>query len=217
VVAADLTIAVVPEGGPVIVVAKLDGDGRRLRLNDGACDPESNFWTGTMALDLSPGEGCLYRVDPSGSVLPVLSGIGISNGLGWSPDGSRMYYIDSLAGGVDVLDLDLRSGRVVRTRLVEIANDARSPVGMTVADGMAVDAEGHLWVAVFGAGQVRRYAPDGELRMVIDVPHPAPTSCAFGGEDLRDLYITTGGGDRRAHIFRCQPGVRGRPAATFAG
>lgn len=212
-VALDARVVVLQASGQVDLLVEFDNPEGRLRLNDGGCAPDGAFWVGSMARDLSPGKGALYRVVPTGEAREVLRDVGISNGLGWSPDGERMYYIDSLAGGLDVLEGPI--GELRRARLLDIPDDRTSPIGTTVPDGMTVDAEGHLWVAVFGAGEVRRYSPGGVLELVIRTPHPAPTSCAFGGREMRDLFITSGA-EASEHVFHCRPGVRGLPAADFA-
>jgi sugar lactone lactonase YvrE len=164
----------------------------------------------------------------------MLAGVTISNGMDWSDDDRTMYFIDSfahgddsLAYGVDVFDFDAPTGSMSnRRRLAEVRNDPSAPAGFTAPDGMTLDSQGHLWVAVHGAGEVRRYDPEGTLVGVVELPVVGVTSVAFGGDDLGDLYITTNtafaAGDARAHaneggIFRCRPGVRGRPANTFAG
>jgi sugar lactone lactonase YvrE len=178
-----------------------------LRMNDGKVDPAGRFWAGSMAYDERPGPGWLYRLDPDRSVHRVIGGLGISNGMDWSDDATAMYFIDSLAGGVDVLDFDVQQGNVSnRRRVIEI------PESLGVPDGMTLDAEGCLWVAIWGAGEVRRFTPDGALLGVVELPEEGTTCCAFGGTELRDLYITSG-----ASLYRCVPGVRGRPVNRFGG
>lgn len=167
------------EGGPPPVA---------LRSNDGGVDPAGRFWFGTIAWDMTPQVAALYRVDqaPGGSVTRVLTGVSISNGLGWSPDGTVMYYIDSGTGRVDRFGYDLATGAVHDRRpLVTIPAEAGVP------DGLAVDAEGAVWVALFGGAAVRRYRPDGQLDRVVAVPARNVTSCAFVGDRLDRLAITT--------------------------
>ena len=127
---------------------------------------------------------------------------------------------------MDAFDFDLETGELTnRRQIAAVEWDETSPAGLTIADGMTVDAEDHLWVAIFGAGEVRRYAPSGELTQVIELPVPGVTSCAFGGEDMADLYITSavdlaGRTDTSAGaggLFRCRPGPKGRPSYLFAG
>lgn len=208
----------------VHVAPFLEGDDS-VRMNDGKCDRLGRFWAGTMAYDLRAGAAVLCRLDTDHSVHTVLPGVTLSNGLDWSDDGGTMYYIDSLAFGVDALDVDMPGGTVSnRRRLVDIPNDPTSPCGFTLADGLTVDAEGQVWVAIHGAGEVRRYDPRGRLTQVVELPVACPTSVAFGGEDLGDLYITSGSAHSRAGtssadggLFRCRPGVRGRLANLFGG
>lgn len=159
-----------------------------LRSNDGGVDPAGRFWFGTIAWDLTPGVAALYRMDdpPTGPVTRVLGGVSISNGIGWSPDAASMYYIDSGTGRVDRFDYDVATGAATDRRAL-----ATIPAEAGVPDGLAVDAEGAVWVALFGGASVRRYLPDGRLDHVVEVPTPNVTSCAFVGDDLRRLVITT--------------------------
>ncbi|HEX9336020.1 MAG TPA: SMP-30/gluconolactonase/LRE family protein, partial [Pseudonocardiaceae bacterium] len=156
------------------------------RGNDAAVDAAGHLWAGTMPYDETPGGGRLYRVGPGGEVVTVLDGVTVSNGIGWSPDERRMYYVDSPTRRIDMFDYDVATGE---------ARDRRSLVELTdtdgVPDGLCVDAEGCVWVAVHDAGQVRRYTPDGVLDRTIEVPAAQVTACCFGGDDLADLYITT--------------------------
>jgi sugar lactone lactonase YvrE len=214
-------------GGPVELVAPVIADDDDLRMNDGKCDPQGRFWAGSMSYRFTAGAGTLWRLDADGSVHTMLTGLTISNGLDWTDDQGTMYFIDSMDFGVDALDFDAATGEVAnRRRAVDVPDDPTSPHGLTVPDGMTLDAEGALWVAVHGAGEVRRYAPGGELLQVVTIPPLSATSVAFGGEDLDELYITCAGSypegfphDRanEGGLFRCRPGVRGRPANLFAG
>ncbi|MFI6803608.1 SMP-30/gluconolactonase/LRE family protein [Streptomyces luteogriseus] len=154
------------------------------RANDAAVAPDGTLWAGTMRYDEAPGGGTLSRVTGDGSVDVVLDDVAVSNGTGWSPDGRLMYYIDSPTRRVDVFDH--ADGRITgRRTLAEIEEGAGFP------DGLTVDAEGCVWVALWQGSAVRRYTPDGELDRVIELPVPLVTACAFGGADLSDLYITT--------------------------
>ncbi|WP_436499220.1 SMP-30/gluconolactonase/LRE family protein [Actinokineospora sp. HUAS TT18] len=186
-----------------------------VRFNDAKCDPVGRLWAGTMHASL-PGLGALYRFDLDGSVVPVRTGVGISNGLGWSPDGTRMYYVDSAARTLEVHDYDLATGELANGRpLVAFEPGCGDP------DGLAVDAEGGIWVALWDGAQVRRYAPDGTLSAIVPVPASRPTSCAFAGPDLDVLVITTArGADLEAGaglLYTCRPGVRGAPATPYLG
>ncbi|MEY9991070.1 sugar lactone lactonase YvrE [Streptomyces sp. V4I8] len=154
------------------------------RANDAAVAPDGSLWAGTMRYDEAPGGGTLSRVTGDGAVDVILDDVAVSNGTGWSPDGRLMYYIDSPSRRVDVFDFaDGRAGN--RRPLAEIEDGAGFP------DGLTVDAEGCVWVALWEGAAVRRYTPDGELDRVIPLPVPRVTACAFAGPDLTDLYITT--------------------------
>lgn len=184
------------------------------RMNDGACDRAGRFYAGTMDNDEAPGRGAFYRLDPDHTVTELFDGVGISNGVGWSPDDRLMYYIDSLAYRVDVLDYDPETGQMGDRRPF-----ARLGSGQTVPDGMTVDAEGGVWVAVWGGSVIQRYATDGTLTGVVRLPAAHVTSCAFGGPDLDQLYITTAAGPGRSGgaLFTCPPGVKGLPAYSYRG
>jgi len=160
-------------------------------------------------------------VDPFGHVTVQVQGVTISNGIAWSPDGGVMYYIDTPTRTVDAFDFDVAAGVASRRRtLLGIPHDE----GTGLPDGLTVDADGHLWVAMWDGGTLRRYRPDGTLDAVIPVGTPRVTSCAFGGPDLDELFITsaTVGVDpdvaARTHagaLYRIRPGVRGLPATPF--
>lgn len=139
------------------------------RANDAAVAPDGSLWAGTMRYDEAPGGGSLSRFTGDGSVRTVLDDVAVSNGTGWSPDGRLMYYIDSPTRRVDVFtyDADAEGGRVSGRRpLAEIEEGAGFP------DGLTVDAEGCVWVALWDGGAVRRYTPAGELDQVIELPTP---------------------------------------------
>ena len=156
-----------------------------LRMNDGKIDPAGRFWGGSMAYDERAGAGSLYVLEGT-TVTQVLSGVGISNGLDWSPDGRSFYFIDSLTRRLSVFDFEAASGLISNPRsLVEFDESFGLP------DGLTVDSEGCIWVAGWGAWKVQRYSPVGEFLGSVDVPAANVTSCTFGGEDLMDLYITT--------------------------
>jgi len=187
-------------------------------MNEGGCDPDGRFYCGSMAYDQRPGAGALYRLDPDGSVRVVLGSVTISNGLEWSPDGSRAYYNDTPTHRIDVFDYDGESGLTGRRPFAEVPVQAGGP------DGLTVDVEGGVWVALYGGGAVRRYTPEGMLDGVIEVPAKQVTACTFGGSDLDQLYITTSreelkpGEDPLAgSLFRAAVGVAGLPVREFAG
>ena len=200
-------IATVPEARP------------ELRFNDGKSDPRGRFWAGTMAYDEAAGAGSLYRLDAAGSVSRVLAGVTISNGLAWSDDAATMYYIDSPTQRIDAFSYAAETGEIRDRRpVVHIPAELGSP------DGMTIDADGGLWVALWGGGAIHRYL-DGRLDRVIRLPVSRPTSCTFGGPDLDELYVTSAwkglsADARRAEplagaLFRVRPGVRGVPPSVF--
>jgi sugar lactone lactonase YvrE len=190
------------------------------RMNDGACDPAGRFWTGTLADDHREGGGALYRLDPDGRTSLVLDGLTISNGLGWSPDGTTMYLADSGPRTVTAFRFDVGRGTLADGRVLVTV-----PASTGAPDGLTVDAAGGVWIAIFGGGQVARYAPDGTLRETLLVPATQATSCAFGGPGLRRLYVTTATEDwtdeqRRADpaaglVYRFATDAVGIPARRF--
>jgi sugar lactone lactonase YvrE len=190
-----------------------------LRMNEGGCDPDGRFYCGSMAYDARRGAGSLYRLDPDLSVHTVLDGVTISNGIVWSLDGSHVYYIDTPTQRIDVFDIDPDTGMLTGRRpFVRIDAADGAP------DGMTIDAEGGLWVALWGGGEVRRYSPAGTLDARITLPASRVTACAFGGPELRDLYITTsrlevpGGAEPAAGaLFWAAPGVAGLAPHPFRG
>jgi sugar lactone lactonase YvrE len=189
-----------------------------LRMNEGACDPDGRFYCGSMAYDKGPGRGTVYRLDSDQTTSVIFGGSTISNGLAWSPDGSLAYYIDSDTRRVDVFDYTADEGLTGRRTLVEIPDGAGDP------DGMTVDAQGHLWVALYAGSAVRRYRPDGVLDGIIELPVTNVTACTFAGADLDQLVITTsreglpdGSQPEAGSLFRSRPGVTGLPVAEFAG
>ena len=193
-------------------------DDPSLRMNEGGCDPEGRFLCGSMAYDHAPGAAALHRLDPDGSAHVVLAGVTISNGLEWSPDGSLAYYVDTAAQRVDVFDADPVAGLTGRRPFVAIPEEAGHP------DGLTVDAEGGVWVALYGGGAVRRHTPEGVLDAVVEVPPRKVTACTFGGPGLDRLFITTSredlppGADPPAGaLFAATPGVAGLPVREFAG
>jgi sugar lactone lactonase YvrE len=207
--------------GAVEVVAPIVPFDSATLMNDGKCDSGGRFWAGTVEAGERP-QGALYRLDPDGRLTRILSGIGCSNGIGWSPDDSVMYYVDTATQRVDVLDFDAATGNVENRR--ELASFPRD---WGVPDGLAVDAEGHLWIAFWGGGCLRRVAPDGALDRVVELPASQVTSAVFAGADLRDLYVTSAFTDlppeRRevephaGALFRLRPGVAGLPTNAFRG
>jgi sugar lactone lactonase YvrE len=187
-----------------------------VRMNEGGCDPDGRFHCGSMAYDKTPGAAALYRLDPDGSTCIVLEQVTISNGLEWSPDGSRAYYNDTETHRVDVFDYDREAGLANRRPFVHV-QDGRP-------DGLTVDGEGGVWVALNHSGTVRRYTPGGVADAVVEVPPRQVTACTFGGESLDQLFITTSRENLppskdplAGSVFRAEVGVRGLPAREFAG
>ncbi|MFQ6146124.1 SMP-30/gluconolactonase/LRE family protein [Streptomyces seoulensis] len=154
------------------------------RGNDAAVAPDGSLWAGTMRYDEATGGGTLTRLTGDGAAREVLSDVTVSNGTGWSPDGRLMYYVDTPTGRIDVFDHD--GGRITGRRPL-----ARVEEGAGFPDGLTVDAEGCVWVALWDGWAVRRYTPAGELDRIVRLPVPRPTACAFGGPALTDLYVTT--------------------------
>jgi sugar lactone lactonase YvrE len=194
-----------------------------VRTNDGNCDSAGRLWVGTMGLRQEAGAGALYRVSEDWSVRRMLDNVTISNGIGWSPDDALMYYIDSVTRTVDVFDFDAGDGKIENRRVfVKVVES-----GSALPDGLTVDEDGCVWVAVWGGGVVHRYEPDGRLDRVVQVPTPNVTSCAFAGSRLDELYITSAREDLPAGLraaegiagalFRHRSGVRGRRQPAFRG
>lgn len=190
------------------------------RMNDAACDPQGRFWAGTLAHDHRPGGGSLYRLDRDGQAEEMLSGLTISNGLGWSPDGGTMYLTDTEPRVIRAFEFDGERGTISNPRtLIEVPEDVGSP------DGLTVDADGDLWVALYGGGRIHRYSPGGALLEEVLVPAEQCTSCAFGGLELNRLYVTTATEDWSDEKRRADPAAgrvywfgtdaTGRPAAPF--
>ncbi|WP_327722224.1 SMP-30/gluconolactonase/LRE family protein [Streptomyces sp. NBC_00490] len=156
------------------------------RMNDGVADPAGRFWAGSMAYDGTPGAGSLYRTDHDGTVVRVLDGLTIANGPAFTADGTTMYLADTAVGTILRCRVDPASGDLV----ADPETFARLRDGEGSPDGMTVDEEGCLWVAMWGAGTVRRYHPDGHLLHTLTVPAPHPTSVCLHPGDNR-LYVTT--------------------------
>lgn len=207
--------------GPARRIATIPEARPGLRFNDGKCDPGGRFWAGTVAYDEAEGAACLYRLGNDGAVARVLDGVTISNGLAWGRDGRTMFYIDSPTRRIDAFSYTPDTGEIAdRRTVVEIPAELGSP------DGMTIDADGGLWVALWGGSAVHRYV-DGRLDRVVRLPVSQPTSCAFGGPDLDELYVTSAwkglSADARhaeplaGALFRLRPGVRGvQPSAYQA-
>jgi sugar lactone lactonase YvrE len=188
------------------------------RMNDGACDPCGRAFAGTMDFDSTPGAGTLYRLDPDLTVHTIRSGMSVPNGIGWSPGGEAMYHIDSLARGIDEYDYDQETGVPSDVRRL-----ADTDPSWGLPDGLAIDAEGGIWVAFWDGSAVRRFSPAGELTATVELPAARPTLPAFCGAGLDQMYVTTARREDGAEadlggaIFVLEPGVPGLAATPFAG
>lgn len=206
----------------VLAVPQPEQGASRIRMNDGKCDPGGRFWAGSMAHDARTGAGALYRLDANRSTREVLRDVTISNGLAWSRDGRLMYYIDTPTQRVDVFDLDSAIGAISNRRAAVMI-----PAAAGMPDGMTIDDDGALWVALWGGSAVHRYTADGRLDTIVELPCSQVTSCCFGAAPLDELYITTSplglsDAERAAQplaggLFHFRPGVTGPAAVPFAG
>lgn len=209
------------ETGRVELLAEVEANDPETWINDGKCDAAGRFWAGTKDLAGRRPIGSLYRLEPDRTLVRVLTGVTLSNGLGWDPDGATLYYIDSTTHRIDAFDFEPESGDLSKRRpLVEL------PEAWGLPDGMTVDLEGLLWVAFWGGSALRRIAPDGRVVAVVELPVSRVTSCAFGGDDLADLYVTSARSGlsetelrdepHAGGVFRSRPAVGGSPAHPFA-
>lgn len=224
VAASDALLVLDPETGGTRTLATFGPDPVASRCNDGRCDPGGRFWIGRLPLNRAVGAGSLVRFD--GSVFETaLHGLTIPNGLDWSADGRRLYFVDSATRTVSLFDFEMATGAIGDHRPFAHLDASFGLPPWSVPDGLAVDAEDCVWVAVWGGGCVLRFAPDGALLGRIDVPVARVSNCAFGGDDLTELFVTTArevatpdeppvelaaGG-----IYRARPGVRGRSSRRF--
>lgn len=190
------------------------------RMNDAKSDAAGRFWAGSTAMDFAPERGALHVLDTDGTVHTVLSGLTLPNGLGWSPAGDTFYLVDSEQRWLRAWEFDVATGHIIAERtLVSFAERSGVP------DGMCVDAEGALWVAIWGGSRLERYSAEGQLLSTIRLPVAQPSSCAFGGENLSTLFVTSAyrglergqqavDGSLLAIAF---PDAKGLPGATFRG
>lgn len=192
------------------------------RLNDAKCDSRGRLWVGSLSIDTTPGKGALWRVDPDGSARMMDSGFHISNGIGWSPDDRLMYFTDSGARTIWVYDFDAARGEIANRRVF-----ARTDSATGVPDGLAVDAEGGVWSAIWDGWNITRFLPDGSIDRMVSLPVPRPTSVAFGGPELDTLFITTARirlsaallaeAPLSGSVLAFAPGLRGQPVSAFDG
>jgi sugar lactone lactonase YvrE len=219
-VAARDGLATISPDGRLDLGPRLLPDSADSRFNDGACDPAGRFLVGSLSLDGRREDERLYRLESDGSVRVLADRVTLSNGLGWSPDGRTMYHVDSVPGTVWSAAYDPATGEVgERRKLLSIADG--------LPDGLCVDVEGNLWIAIWGRGEVRRYTPGGELLATVAVPAPHTTSVAFVGEGRDRLLITTARdglseADLDAHpesgrLFLADVGTTGVPTPRWAG
>ena len=191
-----------------------------LRFNDGRADRAGRFWGDTMCYSMQPGRAALFRLDPEGCT-QVVDGLSLGNGLDWSPDDRTFYLVDTMAQLVDAFDFDVASGTLRRRRrFVDIDPALGSP------DGLTVDADGGVWLALYGAGQVHRYTPDGRLDSIVSIPAATQTtSVGFGDPGLDMLFIATArenldnealdGQPNAGALLAVKPGVVGQPTASY--
>jgi sugar lactone lactonase YvrE len=209
------------DGERVQMLAEIEAGDERTRLNDGKADPSGRLWIGTMAFAERGRLASLYALERDGTLRRAVTGVDVSNGLGWSPDRATMYYVDSPTRRIDAFTVELDSGALRdRRTVVEI------PAGEGLPDGMTVDADGDLWVALWG-GDVRRYSAGGRLLQRLELPVSQPTSVCFGGAALDQLFITSAsaGLDAEARareplagaLLVCSPGARGQPTDLYGG
>ena len=185
-----------------------------VRMNDGACDPQGRFYCGSMAYDATAGRGTLYRLDPDGGTAVVLADVTISNGLAWTADGDQVLYVDSPTGRIDRFDFDPVTGTLSGRRPFVTLD-----VGDAIPDGIALDADGGVWVALWGGAAVHRYDASGALAEVVDLPARCVSACAVVDGAL---FVTTSsqedpGNPAAGALFRADVGVAGVPVRTFAG
>lgn len=187
------------------------------RCNDGACDSQGRLWIGTMDMQDQDGTGSVYRVDKQLAFQKVIGKVSIANGIAWSPDGSRLYFTDSLTREIWCYHYN---GEITFEKAV-----IRIPRSMGLPDGMAMDTEGMLWIALWGGFGVGRFNPNtGEMLDFVEVPAPHVSSCAFAGEERDQLIITTARHEvdeatlrqypQSGHVFIARPGVKGIPVHT---
>jgi len=171
--------------GATTLLANPEADRPGNRFNDGKCDALGRFWVGSLAMDGAPGAGALWRIGTDGTPTRMIDGVDVANGLGWSPDGTWLYFTDSGKGTIHRYAFDPASGSLgERTRFAQLCDGG-------VPDGLTVDADGFVWSAIWDGARLLRFDPDGVLERTVELPVPRPTSCAFGGEHGRTLYITS--------------------------
>jgi L-arabinonolactonase len=210
-----------PATGQVEMINACEAHLPENRFNDGRCDLAGRFFAGSLPYDESTPRGSLWRLDPDHGAHRVLSGIMCPNSLCWSPDGATMYFTDTPTREIMSYDFDLEEGVPSNPRLFVRADGGGFP------DGSVVDSEGFLWNAEWGGARVVRYAPEGTIDRIVEVPAQRVTCCAFGGPDLKTLYITSAW-DRMSeaelrewplsgNLFAYDAGVAGLPESRYLG
>ncbi len=218
-----------PEDASLSEISSLEREIENNRLNDGKCDSHGRLWFGSMSMTANQPErefevtGSFYKMEPDGTTKKYFDGVGISNGLAWNADETRMYYVDTTPQSVYAFDFDAKNGEITnREKIIEIDISEGSP------DGMTIDAEGMLWIAHFGGWRVSSWNPVTREKLCeIKLPCAQVTCPAFGGENLDKLYITTASiglsdAERAAQplagaTFVVDAGVKGLEANRFNG
>lgn len=202
-----------PKTGCVASIVEVE-QAAQARMNDGGVDGAGRFFAGSVSSDADRSNGSLHCLRPDGTVRRVFGDVRMSNGIGWSADGRRMYYIDTLSRSLDVFDYDLAAGIPRERRLVVLfSRDEGLP------DGLCVDAEDRIWVALWGGRAVRCYSDMGKLLRTVRVPCVNVTACILGGRNNDCLYVTSAATDDptpfAGRLFSCSVGVRGAVVARF--
>ena len=209
------------ENGDLKQISNVESDITENRFNDGKCDPKGNLWVGSMHLKESLPNANLYKVEPNGVTTKMVDSVTISNGIVWSKDTKKMYYIDTPSKSIKSYDYDIETSTISNEKIA-----VNIPESLGYPDGMTIDENDTLWVGLWNGNAVAQFDPKtGELISKIEVPAHNVTACAFGGENLDILYITTSTNDmteeeRKKYplagsIFKCKPGVKGVTAFFF--
>lgn len=213
--------ALLARDGSLELIAPVNADDPTMRMNDGKCDAAGRFYASTMAFSADDPIGELLRLDADRTVHRQDGGLTIGNGLAWTRDQKTLYFTDTMTSAIDAYDADPTTGDLSNRRMAFRIDPSHG-----LPDGMCIDAEGALWVAMWQGSAVRRYTPDGELLAVVELPVSNVTCPSFGGEDYRDLYITTAAPEHAGSgaveplggaVFRVDPGVAGLPPDAYAG
>jgi sugar lactone lactonase YvrE len=210
-----------PDSGELQRIASVEENLPHHRINDGKCDSQGRFWAGTMnSVDLNRADAGLYMLDEKKVPIKKQDDVICGNGLGWSPDSRTFYFTESFRYSVFAFDFEASTGEISNRRLF-----AEIKEGEVFPDGLTVDSEGFVWICVYGSSQIRRYDPKGRLERTLHLPVPKPTSCAFGGEDLKTLFVTTAREKMSASqlnaaplsgsLFAVETDIRGLPTFRF--